>query len=100
TAAGIRMNKVHITCAVQLDAPRDNLAARQALAHYAEERYLHQTFARSSAGTIYRQVDLDEQLALNPSPEFRDADLWRIHFHVPVDAEELGPLRTTRTELK
>src|SRR6185369_11278348 len=55
TAAGIRMNKVHITCAVQLDAPRDNLAARQALAHYAEERYLHQTFARSSAGTIYRQ---------------------------------------------
>ena len=30
----------------------------------------------------------------------RDAEAWRIHFHVPVNAESLGPLRTTRRELK
>ena len=26
--------------------------------------------------------------------------MWRVHFHVPVDAEQLGPLGTTRGELK
>ena len=26
--------------------------------------------------------------------------MWRVHFHVPVDAEKLGPLGTTRGELK
>ena len=26
--------------------------------------------------------------------------MWRVHFHVPVDAEHLGPLGTTRGELK
>ena len=46
------------------------------------------------------QVDLDEQLTSSPSAEFRDAPLWRVHFHVPVDAEHLGPLGTTRGELK
>ena len=36
----------------------------------------------------------------NPPPEFRDAEVWRVHFHVPVDAEHLGPLGTTRGDLK
>jgi hypothetical protein len=25
---------------------------------------------------------------------------WRIHYHVPVDAERIGPLRTTRSDLE
>jgi len=39
-------------------------------------------------------------MALAPDNNFRDATMWRIHFHVPVDAESMGPLNTTRTELK
>ncbi|MFN0053379.1 MAG: metabolite traffic protein EboE [Planctomycetales bacterium] len=98
--AGVRINKVHITCALQLDDPAENSAGRQALARYAEERYLHQTLAPARAGGVLRHVDLTEALALDPPPEFRHAPMWRVHFHVPVDAEQLGPLRTTRDELR
>ena len=28
------------------------------------------------------------------------AEAWRIHFHVPVHPERMGPLRTTRNELR
>ena len=100
TTAGLRINKVHITCALELEAPGKNDEGRRALAAYVEERYLHQTLARSRAGGILRQIDLTEDLALEPPSEFRDAEMWRIHFHVPVNAERLGPLRTTRNELK
>jgi len=98
--AGVRINKVHITCAIQLDRPAENAEGRRALARYVEPRYLHQTMARTPDGRIARQVDLDEKLALEPAGDFRDAECWRIHFHVPVDAERLGPLATTRAELK
>ncbi len=27
------------------------------------------------------------------------AEIWRVHFHVPVDIDRLGPLGTTRAEL-
>jgi hypothetical protein len=99
-SAGVRINKVHITCAIELAAPAENEAGRRALAGYVEERYLHQTLARSRSGAITRQIDLRESLALDPPPEFREAEAWRIHFHVPVNAERLGPLRTTRHELR
>lgn len=98
--AGVRINKLHITCAIELDRPADNVEARQALARYAEPRYLHQTLARSPSGEILRALDLTEELALQPDRPFLEADRWRVHFHVPVNAESLGPLRTTRAELK
>lgn len=98
--AEVRINKVHITCAIELASPGENAAGRQALARYVEERYLHQTLARTKNGTILREIDLTADLALRPPAGFRDAEAWRIHFHVPVDAESLGPLRTTRHELK
>ena len=96
----MRINKVHITCALELDSPGDNEEGRNALAGYVEERYLHQTLARSKSGTILRQIDLTADLALQPPAEFRDAEAWRVHFHVPVNAERLGPLRTTRRDLR
>lgn len=97
--AGIRINKVHISCALQLDQPRANAAGRAALKRYAEPRYLHQTIARSSAGKIVRAVDLTESLVDDPGQELAAAPSWRIHFHVPVNAERLGPLQTTRPAL-
>ncbi len=113
-AADIRINKVHITCAIEVVEPGCNEEARRILAHYVEPRYLHQTFARRdddakrwpgskpalNTSRTVAQVDLDEQLTASPSAEFRDASMWRVHFHVPVDAEHLGPLGTTRGELK
>lgn len=97
-AAGIRINKVHISCAI--DAPRagSDPAVRAALRNYIEPRYLHQTFGRSASGTVH-YLDLDARLTDDPPAEFRRAEHWRVHFHVPVDAEQIGPLGTTRADL-
>ena len=96
----IRINKVHITCALQVTNPGSNADAREALAHFVEPRYLHQTFARSPTGEVRRVLDLTTELARTPPADFAMADRWRIHFHVPVDAEKVGPLETTRADLK
>jgi sugar phosphate isomerase/epimerase len=98
--AGIRINKIHITCAIELENPAANLDGRRALARYVEPRYLHQTKARLADGRVLVVFDLDQALALDPPPEFLQAERWRVHFHVPVDAERLGPLKTTRADLR
>ena len=95
----LRINKLHITCALQLDNPAQNIAGREALARYAEPRYLHQTIAPDGSGGQRRWIDLTAEMALNPPAEFLNADSWRIHFHVPVNAERVGPLATTRPQL-
>jgi hypothetical protein len=97
--SGIRINKIHITCAIELENPASNDEGRRALARYVEPRYLHQTKAHLADGRVLTAFDLDQALT-DPRPEFLRAERWRVHFHVPVDAERLGPLKTTRTELR
>lgn len=99
TAAQIRINKVQISCAIELENPADP-AAREALARFVEPRYLHQTMARTSDGRVLRAEDLTKSLALQPDADWSNAQTWRTHFHVPVDAERLGVLKTTRDELR
>jgi len=45
-------------------------------------------------------VDLSGDFIDAPPAEFRDAACWRVHFHVPVDADRIGPLATTRPDLR
>ena len=98
--AGIRINKVHITNAIELVNPHQNPEGLQALRQFAEPRYLHQTYAKMKDGTIAHRLDLlDDDITRQPPDEFLQAEAWRVHFHVPVFAETLGPLRTTRTDL-
>ena len=97
-SAGIRINKVQISCAIELEDPTE-VTQRNALARFVEPRYLHQTMARAADGTILRAIDLAEQLVQSPSPQWLAARPWRVHFHVPVDAQRLGVLGTTRHEL-
>lgn len=99
-AADVRINKVQISCAIELANPRENVAGRAALAAYVEPRYLHQTFARRPNGEIVSVPDLTRDLCEHPPSEFLDAESWRIHFHVPVNETELGPLLTTRPQLE
>ncbi len=98
-AAGIRINKVQLSCAIEVRDPSDpeQLAA---LRQYAEPRYLHQTFGRRPDGSVVRRVDLTTDFVAQPTDEFRGASCWRVHFHVPVDAHTLGPLHTTRADLE
>ncbi|MCA8995506.1 MAG: metabolite traffic protein EboE [Planctomycetaceae bacterium] len=98
--AGIRINKVHLTCALHLDKPMENGPAREQLAEYVEQRYLHQTFAKSTDGQVHRFTDLTVAFCENPPREFLSAEAWRIHFHVPVHREDVGLLKTTRPELE
>ncbi len=99
--AEIRINKVHITNAVEVIEPGDNPEGRAALLEFVEPRYLHQTYARLSDGRILKRLDLlTEDINRSPVDEFLNAQAWRVHFHVPVFADRLGPLRTTRPDLK
>jgi hypothetical protein len=99
-AAGVRINKVHITNALVLERPAENPSGRDFLCSFAEPRYLHQTFARFGDGSVQSRVDLlQEDLRRDPADHFLQADEWRVHFHVPIFAEVLGPLKTTRAEL-
>ena len=98
--AGVRIVKVHASSALELERPGSNREGREALKRYVEERYLHQTLARGADGRVLRQVDLSEAFVSDPGKEWLEAPSWRVHFHVPVDAERLGPLGTTRTQLK
>src|SRR6185503_19894650 len=97
---GVRINKLHASCALQLDDPRYNADGRAALKRYVEPRYLHQTIAALPDGRHARAVDLNEKLIDAPANDFVGAGAWRVHFHVPVDAERIGPLRTTRPAIK
>jgi len=99
-AAGVRINKVHVSCALQLDGPAQNSAGRAALKKFVEPRYLHQVIARSAEGPLHRLVDLDEAFIDAPPADFLNAQAWRIHFHVPISAKNMGELGTTQFALK
>jgi sugar phosphate isomerase/epimerase len=97
---GIRINKVHITNAAELPDPANNSEGREALSRFVEARYLHQTYAQFSDGRVESRVDLLlEDIHRKPADDFLRADRWRVHFHVPIYADTLGPLKTTRPEL-
>ena len=96
---GIRINKVHITNAVEILKPAVNKPAIEALKSFIEPRYLHQVFAKMADGSIEKRLDLTEDLLSDTSDTLFTADAWRVHFHVPIFAEKLGALSTTRNDL-
>ncbi|CAL9626914.1 metabolite traffic protein EboE [Streptomyces sp. enrichment culture] len=69
---------------------------REALAAFAEPRFLHQTRTATAAG-LRGTDDLDEALAGHALP---DAAPWRAHFHVPLHAAPAAPLTSTLPVLK
>lgn len=97
-AAGLPVVKAQASCALQADDPSDP-ATREALAAFAEPRFLHQV--RECAGpapdlTPYAADDLDQALA----GALPGRSPWRIHFHVPLHADPAPPLTTTRPQLR
>ncbi|MFD0895138.1 metabolite traffic protein EboE [Luteolibacter ambystomatis] len=96
-AAGLRISKIHLSSAIALD-PRDPEAVR-ALAAFDEPIYFHQVLARQPDGGIRRFVDLPDGLAALQT-EGATAEEWRVHFHIPLDAEPAPPLRSTRQQVR
>jgi len=86
---GIAIAKAQLSCGLRI-APVDD-AAREALAPFAEGVYLHQVVTRDGR----RYDDLPDALADRAAP----ADEWRVHFHVPIFRDALGPFTGTQAWL-
>ncbi|MCI0341319.1 MAG: metabolite traffic protein EboE [Planctomycetales bacterium] len=88
---GIRLGSVHATAALEVPGPVEGLGR---LRRFAEPRYLHQAVAAAGGRAVARWRDLPELLAAGPSA-LAGANELRVHFHVPLDAPDVGGLPTT-----
>ncbi|MGI5281631.1 metabolite traffic protein EboE [Streptomyces rochei] len=96
-AAGIRIVKSQLSAALHAEHP-SRPAVRDALAAFAEPRFLHQTRTTTATAGLCGTDDLDEALAAGgPLP---DTAPWRAHFHVPLHADPAAPLTSTLPVLK
>jgi len=93
-AAGIAIHKIQVSAGLSVSplSPEN----RAALRPFAEDVYLHQVVARRGA-LLRRYPDLAPAFA---DPLAASDDEWRIHFHVPLFREELGPFRNTQAFLR
>ncbi|MEV6491855.1 metabolite traffic protein EboE [Actinoplanes sp. NPDC051633] len=87
TDAGVPIVKTQVSAALASDDPERD---RDVLMQYVEPRFLHQTRSREGLSAD----DLDEALAE------RGETPWRIHYHVPIHAEPVAPLRATTDVLR
>lgn len=97
--AGLRVGKVQLSSAVQVDfstlTPEQRVAAIQQLHGFDERRYLHQTTIRQLDGSERFYEDLSQPLAeAGDATELTSA--WRIHFHVPVYVKLFGQLHASQ----
>ena len=80
---GIKISKLHLSSALKM---RPTIEAREELANFADDIYLHQVIVRrpDASRVIYR--DLNDALAAEPEcyPDECASFEWRIHFHVPL----------------
>ena len=88
--AGIRLLKVQVSAGLMVRPDPDSLAA---LSRFAEGVYLHQVVVRTGRA-LRRLVDLPRALA--EARPGKLGDEWRVHFHVPLFLERLGPFQNTQ----
>ncbi|MET9981079.1 metabolite traffic protein EboE [Streptomyces rochei] len=97
TAARVPVVKSQLSAALHAEHP-SRPEVRDALAAFAEPRFLHQTRTTTATAGLRGTDDLDEALAAGgPLP---DAGPWRAHFHVPLHADPAAPLTSTLPVLK
>jgi sugar phosphate isomerase/epimerase len=92
--AGIRIAKIQLSTGLRL--PEPSADALEALRAYDEPVYLHQVVAQTASGQLFRYEDLPAAFG---SAEARAAREWRVHFHVPLYSNELGPFTNTQAFL-
>jgi sugar phosphate isomerase/epimerase len=96
-AAGVRLWKIQVSAGLRLARP--DLDGLVALGAFAEGVYLHQVVIRRGA-TLVRYVDLPLALAEAHTAAPDDNVEWRVHFHVPLFRERLGPFSNTQPFLE
>ena len=93
----IRLSKIHLSNALKL---KPGPAARQQLAAFADEVYLHQVILRQAHGMLTRFRDLGPALASPLVGDPASGDEWRVHFHVPLHCELSGEFDTTADHVR
>jgi hypothetical protein len=89
--AGIAIAKLQVTAGLRIQ--QVDATARSALARFADPVYLHQVVVRDG-DRLRRHADLDAAFAA-AAADGPDAE-WRVHFHVPLFLERLGPFESTQ----
>ena len=90
--AGIPILKLQQAAAIHV--PQVTQQAVDALAKYAQTIYLTQTIEQQN-GRLTRYLNLEEAFAAWQKDPAAGKE-WRVHIHVPVFLDDLGPFRTTR----
>jgi sugar phosphate isomerase/epimerase len=93
-AAGIRIAKLQLSCALRLAPVAAN--AEALLGAFDDGIYLHQTVA-SDGGGLTRFLDLPEAFAALRRGQAGEE--WRVHCHVPVFCASYGTLQSTQDVL-
>lgn len=94
--AHIRVGKVQISSALQIDFTDDAADKLAAIGAFNEPTYLHQVVARLTDGTLAHFADLPDALAAYDAATHRE---WRIHFHVPLFLDRYGLLGSTQASV-
>ncbi|WP_053006673.1 metabolite traffic protein EboE [Chromobacterium subtsugae] len=89
-AAGIALVKLQLSVGLKLADVQPGHQAQ--LQSFADDHYLHQVVQRTPAGL--RRFD-DLPAALSQLEQAQGAE-WRIHFHVPLWAQQLGDFSSTQ----
>ncbi|GAB3738091.1 metabolite traffic protein EboE [Amycolatopsis oliviviridis] len=84
--------KVQASAALHVEKPAE---AREALAAFAEPRYLHQVRELGTDGVVHKADDLPEAWT-----ELPGEGPWRVHFHMPLHQAPAAPLATTTDVLR
>ena len=90
--AGVPILKLQEAAA--LHVPDVTAEAVDELRRYSETIYLTQTLERRDGGPLTYYLNVDDAIAAweaDPGPRE-----WRVHIHVPVFLDDLGPFRSTR----
>jgi sugar phosphate isomerase/epimerase len=89
--AGIPIAKIQVTAGLRI--PRVGADSVAGLQRFDDGVYLHQVVERA-AGALHRYIDIDAACA---SDRWRSGNSeWRVHFHVPVYAEDLDGFSSTQ----
>jgi sugar phosphate isomerase/epimerase len=89
--AGVPIFKLQEAAAVHIPEVTEEIV--EVLSRYSQTIYLTQTLERKD-GRISKYLNLEDAFAAwqsDPGPRE-----WRVHFHVPVFLDDLGPFRSTR----
>jgi len=96
--AGIGIYKIQLSAGLDATLTGDD-DVKRALARFADDTYLHQVVERDERGALARYLDLPEALAKVDASIAKQRQ-FRVHFHVPIFQETLGPFRNTQPYLR